>query len=70
MDQRAKFGVNPIPPEDRQEHGFPYPAHGSHRLTPPVRYRAPGARPHGRPLSQVKGTGVEYHALAGFRAVA
>ncbi len=28
MNQRAKFGVNPIPPEDRQENSFPYPVMG------------------------------------------
>ena len=28
MDQRDKFGVNPIPAEDRQENAFPYPMMG------------------------------------------
>ena len=28
MNQRDKFGVNPIPPEDRQENSFPYPVMG------------------------------------------
>ena len=28
IDQRAKFNVNPIPPEDRQENSFPYPVMG------------------------------------------
>ena len=27
-NQREKFGVNPIPPEDRQENSFPYPQMG------------------------------------------
>ena len=28
MNQRDKFGVNPIPPADRQENSFPYPVMG------------------------------------------
>ena len=36
MNQREKFGVNPIPPEDRQENSFPYPVMG-----PPASAAAP-----------------------------
>ena len=39
MNQRAKFNVNPIPPEDRQENSFPYPVMGPPLIeanSPPV----------------------------------
>ena len=38
-NQRAKFNVNPIPPEDRQENSFPYPVMGPPSIeanSPPV----------------------------------
>jgi len=39
MNQRDKFGVNPIPPQDRQENSFPYPVMG------PPAPNAPMAQP-------------------------
>jgi adhesin transport system outer membrane protein len=39
MNQRTKFHVNPIPPEDRQENSFPYPVMGPPSIeanSPPV----------------------------------
>jgi adhesin transport system outer membrane protein len=42
MDQRAKFDVNPIPPEDRQENSFPYP-----RMGPPAPGEDPSPPPTG-----------------------
>jgi adhesin transport system outer membrane protein len=42
MDQRQKFGVNPIPPEDRQENSFPYP-----RMGPPAPGEDPSPPPTG-----------------------
>jgi adhesin transport system outer membrane protein len=36
MNQREKFGVNPIPPEDRQENSFPYPVMGPPNPNAPV----------------------------------
>jgi adhesin transport system outer membrane protein len=42
MDQREKFGVNPIPPEDRQENSFPYP-----RMGPPAPPEDPSPPPTG-----------------------
>jgi adhesin transport system outer membrane protein len=42
MDQRQKFDVNPIPPEDRQENSFPYP-----RMGPPVPDEDPSPYPTG-----------------------
>ena len=41
-DQRAKFDVNPIPPEDRQENSFPYP-----RMGPPSPPEDPSPPPTG-----------------------
>lgn len=41
-NQREKFGVNPIPPEDRQENSFPYPVMG-----PPAPGPAPAPAPTG-----------------------
>jgi outer membrane protein, adhesin transport system len=42
MDQRDKFNVNPIPPEDRQENSFPYP-----RMGPPAPPEDPSPPPTG-----------------------
>jgi hypothetical protein len=42
MDQRQKFDVNPIPPEDRQENSFPYP-----RMGPPAPGEDPSPYPSG-----------------------
>ena len=42
QDQGAKFDVNPIPPEDRQENSFPYP-----RMGPPTPGEDPSPPPTG-----------------------
>ena len=42
QDQRQKFDVNPIPPEDRQENSFPYP-----RMGPPTPGEDPSPYPSG-----------------------
>ena len=39
---KEKFGVNPIPPEDRQENSFPYP-----RMGPPAPDEDPSPYPTG-----------------------
>ena len=62
------------PAEDRQENSFPYPRMGP--PAPEVRCPACGrtscrpSRRRRRTVRVMKGTGVEYHALAGFRAIA
>jgi adhesin transport system outer membrane protein len=48
-NQRAKFHVNPIPPEDRLENSFPYPVMGP---PPPNAAPAPMAEPTVEPAPE------------------
>jgi adhesin transport system outer membrane protein len=53
-NQRAKFDVNPIPPEDRQENSFPYPVMGP---PAPDAAAAPAPAPAAEPAPEPAPTG-------------
>jgi len=54
VNQREKFHVNPIPPEDRQENSFPYPVMGP---PAPNAAMAPAPAPAAEPAPEPAPTG-------------